>query len=332
MKLKILKVLKKVDLETKTHKSFFYATAIMLLSSLPYIHEFFFDENGNLLSWIPNLGIQNLIIKNNKFLSYSYYDVFLYILLIHIYLLIGALGWKTVDKRRSYHYALWLPLISIFYHIIIILFNARSTEWNSPNCKILGSFIILNILAILFYRKEELKNKIHFEHLNKINAIGNKIFSFKTICLWFLIYIISTFPYFHDLIFTKSGLLKNWVPVLGIESLLTLSDNSVWGFYNYKIFIYTLQIQIIGQIVWVGWFIDANYKLYRPFLLVPIILNLFEIVVIAIEWRVEHIALPGWKLALVLCSGFIIAILFFIKNKNVKIKKHEREKRTISNG
>ena len=105
--------------------TFWGALAIILLSTLPYLHDFLTDDGG-LKPWVPVLGIEHLLTDGNgNVLGFSTYRVFLYTFFIFLFATIGWAGWSQSARQRFYGSALLLATASGLYHIFLILFGLR---------------------------------------------------------------------------------------------------------------------------------------------------------------------------------------------------------------
>lgn len=137
------------------------------------------------------------------------------------------------------------------------------------------------------------------------------------------IILLSSLPYIHDVITVRGEGLQGWVPDFGLQQLLTNSDGYILGFSSYRVFVYTLLIHLFAHIGWVGWFFDAIHKLYRPFLLVPISLSLYQIIIILSNSRTTVFNEPDMKFLLTLGLSIAAAINFYFNNKKI-INQHLR--------
>lgn len=290
----------------------------MLLSSLPFVHEFIFDSEYELYAWVPDLGIRDAIFDGNHFLGYSYYDVFLYSISVLFYVFVGALVWASIRKRRGYGTALLLPVLSVGYTICLVFANAKGTAWNDPFYKLLGLLGVSIGLMFWHYRKHQRYVAVHGQNLKSLGASIEKPFGPKSLMLWAALLLLSTFPFIDDMLIDSSKNLRGWVPVLGIERALTLEDGTVLGFNTYRVFLYEFLINLMGFVVWSGCFFDSKGKLYMLFFLVPVVLGFFELLIITMEWKLDAIGYPTWKLGLLLVTGFAAAIFFFVKNRHLK--------------
>lgn len=302
-------------------------TILIGLSSLPFLHELIIDENGLTASWVPNFNIEHFLKDiNGKVLGYSKYPVFLYFLIIQVYTLIAWLGWFSVSKNRTYRYAILMGVLSSSYHIFLILSNNRKTDLNGIEIKLAGTFIVCCILFFIYFYLEKIKMEKLEIALHTFGHLAKRIVTPKIIVIWLAIFLASTSPYIHDIITLRGIGVKDWVPQLGIENYLTQSDGYVWGFNSYRVFLLTLSLQIFAQIGWAGWLHDSVYKLYRPFLVVPVALSLYQIVVILLAKTETTLNKPSIKLVFILAIGSVICYFYFFKNKRIFYKATQTSK------
>ncbi len=142
---------------------------------------------------------------------------------------------------------------------------------------------------------------------------------------------LSSLPYIHDVITIRGGDFPSWVPDLGIETFLTNSDGDVLGFSSYRVFLYTFLIHLFAHIGYAGWFFEAKNKLYRPFLLVPVALSLYQIIIILSDYRGSDLNEPHIKIVLTIVISSLLAINFFLNNKktiNTHLLKHKNSLKT----
>lgn len=288
------------------------------LSSLPFFHELIINENGVVASWVPDLNIENFLKdENNKVLGYSKYRVFLYYLLAEIYILIAWLGWYSVAKTKPYRNALLLGAISTAYHLFLILSNNRKTDLNNYDLKLTWTIGIALVLFVLYYYSEKKKKrKLQAAHAT-FGTSPKKIITAKVVLAWLAIIGASTLIYFHDIVTLRGTGVKDWVPNFGIEEFVTLGEKNVWGFNSYRVLILTLCIQLFGQIPWAGWFMDADYKLYKPFLLVPLGLSFHQLIMTISIKSDTYLNKPDFKLVMILAFGVFVGVLYYFKNKGL---------------
>lgn len=293
-------------------------TILIGLSSLPFLHELIINIDGIRFSWVPDFHIEQALTDvNGKVLGYSKYRVFLYFLLIQVYTLIAWIGWFSVSKNKSYRLAILMGVLSSAYHIFLILSNNRTTDFNNADIKVICIGVIGVGLFLRYYYLEKLKKEKLKYALNEFGHTANKIITPKIILLWLSILVITTGPYFHDIITIRGIGVKDWIPQLGVESFLTDSEGYVWGFNSYRVFLLTLSLQIFAQVGWAGWLHDSAYKLYRPFLVIPVGLSLYQIMVILLEQTNAYLNRPNIKLLLILSIGAVICYFYFFKNKRL---------------
>lgn len=275
--------------------TFWGALVIIALSTLPYFHDIITDSDG-LKSWVPVFGIEHLLSDSEgNVLGFSTYRVFLYTLLIFLFATIGWAGWYQNAKDKFYGKALLLAMASGLYHVLLIAFNLRRTDWNEPVPKMLMLSVLFLILG-------------HF-------SIKKNGLDIKKILSWAILFLMATLPFFHDIITDRAGELREWVPNFGIEAVLTDAEGYVRGLGNYRILVYLFCIYLFSHLGWVGWFFDSRGKKYRPFLLVPAALSFYQVVIIAMSWRETEFNSPNIKLYITIGLSILLAINFYYNNK-----------------
>jgi len=140
------------------------------------------------------------------------------------------------------------------------------------------------------------------------------------------IIVLSSLPYIHDVITVSGEGLKGWVPDWGLQRLLTDTDGYILGFSSYRVFVYTILLHVFAHIGWVGWFFDARGKLYRPFLLLPVTLSLYQIGIILFNSRFSTFNEPNIKILLTLIITSILAINFYANNKKILVEHFKKKK------
>ena len=125
-----------MKLRNKTLKELCVVVGIILISTLPYIHDLITISGEGIKIWIPNLGIQKALEDSDGYiLGFSSYRVFLYTFFLHLFAHIGFLGWMLDAKGKYYRIALLVPVTLSVYALIIMLSNARQTFFNQVNTK-----------------------------------------------------------------------------------------------------------------------------------------------------------------------------------------------------
>ncbi|WP_282053367.1 hypothetical protein [Maribacter luteus] len=272
--------------------------AILVLSSLPYFNDVITTQEG-VREWVPNLGIKELLTDtNNRVLGFSSYRMLIYTLSIFIFSEIGWATWLYVTRRRPYHLALYVPFLFGLYQIFLILLDLRRTWANDWDVKL---FLILG-LSCLFAG---------------IYLSGKKRFTLRIASRWIMIICITVLPFVHDLFTDRTGNVKSWVPVLGFENLLTDNEGMVGGFVNYRLFVYFLMIHVYAHLGWLGAFIyyEHTIRKVRPFLLVPVIISFYSVIVILLDWRETGFNTPDFKFYLTLFLAMLLAINYFFNDK-----------------
>lgn len=273
--------------------------ALILLSSLPILPEFIIDKYTGLKSWVPVLGIENLLTDSQgKILGFSTYRVFLYTFFIFFFSQIGWTIWLLLSKKKDYYLALFIPVILGWYQTIIILVNLRKATANSLTIKLylLGALSILFILAFLQKKK----------------------FTFQIVLKWAAIILAGLLPFFHDILTERSGDLRQWVPIIGTEAMLTDANGTVIGFGNYRVFLYTIMLHLYAHLGWLGAYIYYFYppmRKVRNFLLVPVILSFYSILIIVLNWQETGFNKPDVKFYITIALGVLLAVNYFFNHK-----------------
>jgi hypothetical protein len=120
-------------------KTAIYSVLILVASLMPYIHDLF-----------P---------KGVDFPGYSSSRVFLYIVLINTFGLIGWLLFFIHAKGRSYRFIIILPVLTTTYQICLHILNLKETSFNELNLKFILTFFIFVFLVGWYYiAKTKLKD------------------------------------------------------------------------------------------------------------------------------------------------------------------------------
>ena len=322
------------------NKDFFVAMAILIgLSSLPFLNELITNEkDGSLLYWIASPETQEgWKGENGRILGYSKLRVLLYNLLNQLYIVIASLGWDSVAKNKSYRNAILVCTASALYYMFIILTENRKSPLNAPELKLwwtLGlSVFLFGLYLISEYRKRKLLRAANTTFGNTPDKSTPRKVVFYWLsaarsCLaiglgWIVIVALSTLPYLHDIISPRGLGIQSWVPFDGLVGLVELGQRNFLGFTSYRALALTLFVQLLAQSMWAGWWVDAKYSLYKPFLLVPLGLSFFELTVILMVKSDTYLNKPDSKLFLILVLGVCIGLMYYFKNKG--LPKHKQE-------
>jgi hypothetical protein len=131
---------KKVKFMTMTFKDAIVAVFIILLSTLPYLHDIVSRD----LSF-PASGYKSL-------------RVFLYVVLTNIFGIIGFIGWFVEAKEKQYRFALLVPILMNTYQLLIYIFDMKKSSFNDFDFKIHVT-IAVTLVVTLNYFYLKLKNK-----------------------------------------------------------------------------------------------------------------------------------------------------------------------------
>lgn len=288
------------------------------LSSLPFLNELVTNTDGSLLYWLASPEIQaSWADENGRILGYSKLRVLLYFLFVQTYVLISSLGWYSVAKGKDYRNAILLCTASSAYHIMVILTESRKTAINGADIKFwltlgLATVLFTGFIVAKYKRMRKLSLVYTTFGINRKNLL-----SAKTLLSWFALLLVSILPYMHDIISPRGMGVQDWVPFQGLEHLVKLEDGNYWGFASYRALVLSLFVLLYAQISWAGWFIDARYNLYKPFLLVPLGLSLYELIVLLTVRTDTYLNKPDIKLVAVLLLGVAIGMLYYFKNKHL---------------
>ena len=116
-------------------KNFWVAVGIILISTVPYLHDVIeFDEGG--------------------FLGFSTKRVFLFMLLINVYAHLGWLFAFFLAKNKPYRFALLVPVSLSFYQIVILLTGLKDTPLNEVTTKFVIIIIAVLILIIKYFNSK----------------------------------------------------------------------------------------------------------------------------------------------------------------------------------
>lgn len=130
------------------------------------------------------------------------------------------------------------------------------------------------------------------------------------------IILVSTMPYFHDVITIKGEGLKSWVPTIGMIDFFTDSSGKVMGFSSYRVFLYYLFIHLFAHIGFVGWMMAAKGKSYRIALLVPVVLSGYTVALFLFNARETTFNSASFKFYLTIIITIAVLVFYYIDHKN----------------
>lgn len=114
-------------------RDFLLAAFIMMVSFLPYIHDF------------------DLFKGMKGFSGFSSLRVAMWSLSLYI---VGLSGWVMAfvhAKDRSYRFAMLAPIFMCSFQMAIYLFDARNTSSNDFTFKTVLNFIFCGVVLVLFF-------------------------------------------------------------------------------------------------------------------------------------------------------------------------------------
>ncbi len=314
---------------------FLVAMAILVgLSSLPFLHELIIDENGSFSNWVPDLNIQGLLRdEEGRILGYTTYRVFLYYFSTEIAILIAFIGWYTVAKGKNRYYtnALLLCTISVAYHLFLILTNTRKTQLNDFDLKLAATMVLAAVLFGFYCHAHQKRRRMLRPAYAVFGSCPTKTISAKVVLGWSGLIGASTFLYLHDILTLPGVGLRQWVPEVGMVEFLTTPEGTVLGFNTYRTFLLTFFIQLMAQIAWLGWLRDADFKLYKPFLVVPLGFSMHQLVITLLDKGDIYLNKPDFKLLFILGLGVVVGVFYYFKNEALPVSGGTFQKKYPSN-
>jgi hypothetical protein len=143
------------------------------------------------------------------------------------------------------------------------------------------------------------------------------------------IVVVSTLPYFHDIITDQSGT-RQGVPVIGAEEVFTGSDGKIMGFSSYRIFLYTLMTYLFAHIGFVGWMMDAKGKFYRIALAVPVILSGYTVALILFNAKETTFNSTSAKFYITIATTIGVLVFYILDHRNKLNTRKEKSKHASS--
>ena len=295
---------------TKIPKGFWLALGIILVSSLPYLNEVLTVKTEGGAAWSHLFGLNRFLPDaETGVLGFSGYRMFLYTFFIFVFTTLGWSVWFLAAKNKLYRKALLIPAALGLYQIVMILGGLRSTIVNSWEVKT-GIILLMAVVLVVSQSKQ-------------------KRFDISLALKWMLLIGVTTLPFFHDIITEKStASLRVWVPNLGIENLLSGSQNNVLGFGTYRAFIYFFMLHLYAHLGWLGSFVYYHHarKGIRPFLLVPVIISLFSLILFILNKQETPFGAPDIKFYITIALSTLLAWNFFFNNKTGRSEELETNK------
>jgi len=141
---------------------------------------------------------------------------------------------------------------------------------------------------------------------------------------------LSTLPFLHDIITEIGEGTRGFVPNLGLETALTDGEGYVLGFSSYRVFLYTFFIHLGMHIAFVGWWFAAQGKRYRPILLLPVAMSLYQVLLIVSNARDTTFNEPGTKLYILLGLCLLLGLNFYYNN-SLRKKELKTTKTQVDN-
>jgi len=144
------------------------------------------------------------------------------------------------------------------------------------------------------------------------------------------IIVISTLPYFHDIITDKGLGVKPSIPDIGAEAFFTNSDGKVMGFSSYRVFLYYLFIHLFAHIGFVGWMMDAKGKFYRIALWIPVILSGYTVAMFLLDAKETTFNSTNTKFYITIAASIGVLVAYVLDHRNKLHLKKEKNKHANS--
>ncbi len=130
----------KTKYKKEIFKEFVIGGLILLCSILPYIHDI-----------VPK-GIPS------KISGYSSLRVFLYVVLVNLFGLIGWLIAYFEAKGKRYRFVIIVPIINVLYQLCIYILNLKKTSFNDINLKFLITLSACILIFLFYFLRKFKKN------------------------------------------------------------------------------------------------------------------------------------------------------------------------------
>lgn len=134
-----------------TRKNFKAALGILIVSTLPYLHNIISTEDGKPKEWLPNLGIYETFASTDGiFLGYSSYGIFVYMASVSFSYLFAWFCALHFAQNRPYRFVFYFPVTLSAYQFLLVIFNLRHTQLNDLSSKVILVFVVA-LLCIFNY-------------------------------------------------------------------------------------------------------------------------------------------------------------------------------------
>jgi len=122
--------------------------------------------------------------------------------------------------------------------------------------------------------------------------------------------LVSLLPYLNELLTLRTHQGAEWSYLLGLERILPDANTAVLGYSGYRMFLYILFIFCFTTLGWGVWLYVAKKATYRNAIWVPLILGIYQTVIILGGWRTT--SMNNWEVKIGLT--FLLALILFIWN------------------
>jgi ABC-type uncharacterized transport system permease subunit len=126
-----------------------FSLLIVFIATLPYIHDLI------PVGYLPD------------FFGFSDLRVFLYIVLNHVFALIGWILAYHLARKKNWRFVLWLPIMTTTYEIILKILNLRSTGLNEINVKFALTILLFTSLVVWYFKKKSSHKNVPMDQRDK---------------------------------------------------------------------------------------------------------------------------------------------------------------------
>ncbi|TPN85332.1 hypothetical protein FHK87_15050 [Aquimarina algicola] len=142
------------------------------------------------------------------------------------------------------------------------------------------------------------------------------------------IIVLSMLPFLHDIITERGEGVRSWIPVIGIQDILTDKDGGIMGFSTYRIFLYQFFQNLLIFISLIGWYIAAKGKRYRFVLWVPMLQAGYTLLIQILNARTTVYSKPDVRFIITIVISIIIVLNYF-RNRRKKLNNEQNQQNSF---
>lgn len=103
-----------------------------------------------------------------------------------------------------------------------------------------------------------------------------------------------------------------------LHDFLEPSTSPIFGFKSFRVFIYISSVNIFSVLGWYLFFIHAKGKKYRFAILVPLLIQAYQVIMYIFNLKKTEVNAVEFKFIAVLFAAILFTILFFKGRKILK--------------